>query len=269
MKFPKMFLAVPLLFSVVSCGSTEENLAGTYSFQLGSQEGTHAAIHLNLLKEAYKEDAVKKKFTLEFDLGGNSELAGIFDILGKIPDFINGETSEGDSSSQGATSEYTTSEGTSESTPAAITGYYYVDDAALKEGQIIHLGVDLFGVTEISPSVMEKLIYATYASDTITVSIPVSITDLAYQLYWYGYRIGSISDIFEPVSLLEKDPAFFTEVLKGNDLGTHPTPEVVAKIQQYQKDRKEAQPEDYETFEDYYTSFRNYHTLKMGLKKNG
>ena len=71
--FKKLFLLVPLLFAVASC-SGPKSPAGTYSFQLGSDKGTHAGIHLLLTEDAVEvedqEDA--KRFELTFDLGASA-----------------------------------------------------------------------------------------------------------------------------------------------------------------------------------------------------
>ncbi|MCQ2742666.1 MAG: hypothetical protein MJ239_05145, partial [Bacilli bacterium] len=87
----------------------------------------------------------------------------------------------------------------------------------------------------------------------INVCIPVSLNDLAFQLYWYGYRID-IQNIFEsevPVEELPQD--------QHHQIGTHPNTEDIKAI----RETEIAKGLSVNMFEEY----RDYHTLTMGLRK--
>lgn len=259
MKFPKILIAAPLLFSLIGCGSNQ-GYAGKYSFQLGTNEGTHAAISITLEDNPYEnaDEDIKqynpKTFKLHID--------------------INGVVIGGDSSN---TSENSSSEAISSEEELLIenpftdfswmTGYYYTDGKQEKTGELLHLGIDILDQYTISPRLTEKIIYATVNSSEINVVIPVSFNDLFYQLYWYGYRIASLIDVIEPVNVLEENPDF-APFFVGNDIGTHPTPEAIQAIKDYQNKRYETKPEGYDDSEEIFNNYHDFHTLNMGLKKN-
>lgn len=239
----KSLLMVFPLLSMVSCGPNDD-ITGKYSFQLGAQEGTHVAIRFDLTNEEVevlgKEDA--KKYTMEFDVGGN-----IFGALAAAA----GEDSSSESSNE-------------DEDPIKIDGYYTIQD--LDDGsKILHLGVWLFDEIDIPDELVEYIMYATYSEGMINVVIPVSVADLQYQLYWYGYRISSLVDIISPVKLVDESPEF-VEWLQGNDIGTYPSDEAIGHFKEYQKNRKETAP-DYDEKEDIFLSFHKHHTIKMGFSK--
>ena len=62
---------------------------------------------------------------------------------------------------------------------------------------------------------IDDVLIATYKGETIDVTVPVSLNDLMFQLYWYGF------DIFDPT---EEYP------LEKHEKGTHPTEEDIKKI---------------------------------------
>lgn len=270
MKYPKLLVTLPFLFSMVGCGGRGSYI-GTYSFQLGSNEGTHTAIHLELTNDPFTTDNPElakfnpKRFKLDFDING----------------FSSKEVRNNSSSSEPSSSESVSSENvSSEEEPSeptidpfadfdAFQGYYYTNGEMEKTGELLHLGIDLLDIFEISPEVTELILYATVTPTEINVVIPVSLNDLYYQLYWYGYRVGSLFEAIEPVNLYEEDKSFFELALAGNKPGTHPTKDVITAIQDYQKKREEDKPAGYQTTEKLFSNYRDFHTLNMGLKKNG
>ena len=281
--FKKLFLLVPLLFAVASC-SGPKSPAGTYSFQLGSDKGTHAGIHLLLTEDAVEvedqEDA--KRFELTFDLGASAS-GGIFGVvthLDKLIEFVNNHT-EADipSSIEDLIKRVTDGEEPSEDPESEfkLTGYYYIaNDVTNAEGRKenrLMMGFDIpfFSGVNIPADIVEMVMYAVYTEDNINIIIPVSLEDLLFQLYWYGYRID---DLRAPVDLHEENP-----LLKHNPIGSHPIEDDeqnihnVKDIQDYQKNRErlhdEGKLDDYGTLEFLYNSYHDYHTLTMGLAKNG
>lgn len=62
---------------------------------------------------------------------------------------------------------------------------------------------------------LDDILIATYSSNSISITVPVSLTDLMYQLYWYG---------FDLLSMEEEQP------LVHHQHGTHPTQEDIDKI---------------------------------------
>ena len=248
MKLKKLLLTLPLLFSLASCGE-EPSLVGTYSFQLGASDSTHVGITFDLTDEPYESVLVSdaKKYTLSFDIGGD-----VFGALSTAASLIE-ETGE----DQGEDGD-----------PVTISGYYTVGDYDSDGNRVLNLGVELLGEElTIPPSIMEKIMYATIAGDEINVVIPVSLEDLQYQLYWYGYRVSDISDIMSPVNLMEEDPAFFGALYaSGNGIGTYPNDTQVGLIKTYQQERK-TKASDYREAEDIFLSFHKHHTITMGFIK--
>ena len=286
MKFKKLLTFIPVLaFALTACGG-QRDVTGTYSFQLGTKEGTHAAIHIELTNTPYYDGqssevesnatsqvqpkADTKLFNLIFDIAIKGKLKNIGDLIDVIStlnptDFYDEDSSEltsSETSSAITSSEQTSGESSSEENkPITISGYYYLGDET--EPVRLYLGILLFDKTyEIDPQLIELLMYAVLSGDTINIYVPVSIKDLQYQLYWYGWRISTIFDLADPTDLTEENPA-----LKHNPIGSHPTQEDIDYISAYEKERKEKGESEYgdEIFED----FRDYYTLNMGLTKNG
>ncbi|MCR4879979.1 MAG: hypothetical protein K5906_03375 [Bacilli bacterium] len=279
MKAKKLILLVPMLLSLAACNGSKDSIAGTYSFQLGSNEGTHAAIHLMLSDDQYSDgnlDTPAKKFSLTFDIKGEDDGNDMFSTIGTIAELLGGDedtsesSSETTSSSETSSTEATSSEATtSESPDVSVHGYYRMLELSLDDGSTVNylsMGISILDEYEISPFIVEKIMYATYSDDAVTVVVPVSIKDLFYQLYWYGYRISSLSSLLNPVKLPEENP-----LLKYNTVGTKPTAEQAKDIAAYQKkrqaDAKEGIITNYEEGEEIYNDYFVYHTLSMGLNK--
>ena len=82
----------------------------------------------------------------------------------------------------------------------------------------------------------------------VEISIPVSIDDVYYQLYWYGKDVRINFEQFE-VEIVD---------VTAHDLGTHPKPEEVEQINQtFAQEHQGCM----------FTSFRDFNQVKMGLIK--
>jgi len=288
--FRKLFLLVPLALSLASC-SGPKSPAGTYSFQLGSDSGTHAGIHLTLTDEEAQIDTSTvtseepisgKKFELKFDVGAaaSSGVMGLIGHLDVVIEYLENHTGEDFTTVEELVNniQQTIKEKGEESVPLSIPGYYYFKDAVNptsgKNETRLMMGIDFNFIkdmpVQLPANLVEKIMYATYSDDTINVIVPVSLQDLLFQIYWYGYRIAGLKSITNPVDLHNENP-----YIQHHDIGTHPTSEEVKTIQEYQKSREERykagdiSEEDYETGEFIYNSYHDYHTLTMGLTKNG
>ncbi len=281
MKAKKLILLVPMLLSLAACNGSNDSIAGTYSFQLGSNEGTHAGIHLMLSDEFYTDGDLEtpaKKFSLTFDIKGQDEGSDMFSTIGSIAELMGEDdedssesSSEVSSSSETSSSSEVTSESesSSEDPDVSLHGYYRMLELELDDGSKVNylsMGINVLDEYEISPFIVEKIMYATYSDDAVTVVVPVSIKDLFYQLYWYGYRISGLSSLLNPVKLPEENP-----LLKYNTVGTKPTAEQAKDIAAYQKKRQEDYKAgvitNYEAGEEIYNDYFVYHTLSMGLNK--
>ena len=279
MKLKKLILLVPMLVSLAACGGSKKDFTGTYSFQLGSTDGTHTGINLTLTDEPedveIESGAQAKKFSLEFNIKGKGQSGGtsFFSIIEEFSDVIKeytpveiGEANETSESTSGDTSD-----SSEEGLPTTIEGYYYVKEVEVKEanGKVskenrLSMGVEVLDGIDIGPEIVEKILYAYINDDTLNVVIPVSVTDFLYQLYWYGYRISSLDELLDPTDLKEESHG----ILKHNDIGTHPTEDDIEDIKGYQSLRKDT-ASDYHIAEAFFLDYRDFHTLNMGLVKNG
>ena len=271
MKLKKLILLTPMLISLAACNGGETSYAGTYSFQLGSDSGTHAGIHLTLTDEVVPDMEIEaKKFSIQFDVSGGAG-AGILGSLGHIDDILkainSGEKIDIDDLEETYTDVKDTAidiiKDETEDKPITIDGYYYTKEVEKETRLMMGISLDAYDI-DISDEIVEKVMFATITTEQVNVVIPVSIKDFLYQLYWYGYRVAGIDSLLEPVSLPNENP-----FMHYNEVGTHPTAEDVEEIQKYQKKRQEDKPDGYELGEFIYNDYFNYHTLSMGLAKDG
>ena len=277
MKLNKLILLTPLVLSLAACNGNKDSYAGRYSFQLGSDNGTHAGIHLTLTDDLVPDMEIQaKKFSLEFDVAGNQG-AGIFNSLGNLDDILKTLNEGGDVNLddleelyEDATASNDTSETSSASDePMVFNGYYYTEPGDKNTKLYMGISLDEYGIT-IDDALVEKVMYAYIADDTVSVVIPVSVKDFLYQLYWYGYRVAGLDSLAEPRALPDENPAF-----KYNEPGTHPTKDDCEVIQKWQKLRQQNHQEGhepnpaYEVGEFIYNDYHDYHTLTMGLAKDG
>ena len=143
----------------------------------------------------------------------------------------------------------------------AVCGYYRVGDAAPEGGKRLHLGIsinkdiraflaDLLQVSpeslEFTPKMTEMVMYSTLDGKTIEISIPVSMDDLVFQLYWYGYDLHT------------EDGEFHFDELKTTHIaGSHPTDADIDAIN--------ADP----LFKAHHPdkTYRDHYTVTLGLTK--
>ena len=261
MRLPVLF--VSLLALLTSC--SEPSMAGTYGFKMGKESGTHFGLFMELSSEAFEDEQVihdhpeAKKAALSFDVASNtSETLGI--LINLASHLIEDESDNPDDGTM------------------VVRGYYYKGSKVEKDGAIeLKLGLDLtkiqsliesistaleteIPIPELNPDMIEKVVYTTYSGNSLTLNIPVSFSDVFYQLYWYGIDFD----------YNETDKIFTKESPYGkHEVGTHPTEEDVKNINQ-------TFGADHQALKDYLevdsselnlSSYRDYHTLGMGLLK--
>lgn len=249
MKLKKLGLllsTVPLLFS---CGN--QSVVGTYGFQLGKEAGTHFGAYLTLKDEAYQPEPGMSKFELTVSIkNGSEEEEGFMKDLLNIFDDGTGKK--------------------------VLPGYYQVTDFDNKKlgGREMKIGLDfVYMVDKIKASykeitgedlnvteadlaalndskIIQSLLDASYAADTVNIFIPVSISDAFLQLYWYGIDVRvNMADLENMVTVYDSPK---------HDRGTEPTAQDVAAIkEQYAADHAGC----------LVSEFRAYHRVKLGLQR--
>lgn len=279
MKLKKLILLVPMLVSLAACNGNNKTYAGKYSFQLGNDKTAHTGINLTLTDdpaEVELDPSIEaKQFQLEFKIKGKEGKEGekgtsFFSVVEEFSSLIKEYTATDVSETSESTSS-DTSESGGEDVPTTINGYYYVSQVEYKEssGKVVkqnrlYMGVQVLDGVNISPDIVEKILYATIDDTTLNVVIPVSIMDFLFQLYWYGYRISSIEELLSPTDLEVESHG----LMKHNQIGTHPTEDDVNDIIAYQ-DLRKSQASDYHVAEAVFLDYRDFHTLNMGLLKDG
>lgn len=257
--FKKSALFISLVPLLVSCGTN--SIAGRYGFQMGKEKGTHFGLFVTLTDKytTIESEPEKTNFYKLCELSGtisssdgSSAMANIVTIIGTILG------QEGDM--------------------FTVPAYYYKSGKVTKTGEEeIKIGIDfsfiknIFDTSEteepsditfpeLKPEMIEKLIYTTYNGNVLTLNIPVSQNDILYQLYWYGIDLA----------YNEEQGLYTTESSYGvHEIGTHPTAEDVTKINETYKDDHAQVAELFATldFDISFNSYRDYHTLGMGLLK--
>lgn len=236
-RLKSLLLGIPL-FCLVACSGGVKGIPGNYKFQLGADKGTHVGIYATLGEELY--DASKPDLGYKFDL--------------KID--ANGMMGGGTSSS--------TSSGGSESpNNFGCHGYYSVVDQTVTPYRL-NVGVATISIAEteakitIPAELVQYIVLAEVDGETLNVTIPVSSTDLLYQIYWYGYKIlGTLSDPIVDLNKEHNDGKNYHHAI-----GTRPTAEDVAAIQAYETEWAKTPGRSTR-----YTEYFSFHTLKMGLSK--
>ncbi len=224
-KLPILFLLPTLL-----CSCSASSYKGTYSFQMGKEDGTHMGAKLNLTdKIVTKKDEttgqdIEKGY--EFKLTISMDFNMLFSsILSLIPEYQEAQEKEeeqapangGESSGEETPSEEGEDDEKKMPQDIEIGGYYRVGEK--NRDNTHHLYINVYDPsidTEIDDELLEHIMYATITHKEVTIKIPVSLTDLALQLYWYGFDFNF--DTFE-----------FIEV-EAHPFGTHPTLEEVEAI---------------------------------------
>ncbi len=250
-----LLLVVPLLLS--GCGGSSNET--TYAFQMGRQSATHITAAMKLTKEDYSIDGKKvgQKLTyyMEARMGSASSSSAANDGEESAP------TSEASVLSSEAISSASESESSVEESSSfdfdfkkeimemlaegiSLDGWYEIGAENEKGRKEMTVGFDLSGIIgetgsdiKLEPEVLEKIIYSETDGGAIYLSIPVSLDDLVYQLYWYGFDLDNFADVTE------------------HKVGTHPTSEQVAEI-------NKTYPASHGD-----RLYRDFHCLSLALKK--
>ena len=223
MRFKKL---IPLLFTSLalsSCGNSNPYV-GTYSFQMGKDDGTHMGISMELTDEDHN--------------ASKPELGKTFEITIKASMF---ETFSGED--------------------VKIAGGYTIGDQLTKDAKLVNLNYDfltdswtllsaLLGVevaADQTGDYLQKLITTSVTKKAFNLIIPVSMNDLALQLYWYGIDINHKSG--EAKCTPEAHP-----------LHSHPTKEQIEEISKtYNGHHTDDNGDDLD--------FRDFYTITIGLSK--
>ena len=217
MRLKRVLSFISMLPLLIGCN--KEKYVGEYSFQLGKDKGTHMAVSLNLTKDLYDEaDPEKgKKYELSIDMSTSGGEDSLMDIVKAL-------------------------------TP--VSGFYKVNkQEKIYEQTRLNLGISLLGEFEIPQTLTDLLFVASISGERVTFYLPVSFTDLTFQLYWYGYDIN-IEKAYEEG---DADPLDTPE--GKHPVGTHPTKEDIEQINTH-----------YATDHNGVT-YRDYHILELGLTK--
>lgn len=218
MKMKKSLLLLSVVPFVIGC-SQKIPYVGTYVFQMGKAKDTHMGVSLELKKDYFNENdtAFGRKFELTMDMtsGDNPD-----DMISMIKEM------------------------------GPLTGYYIVDkNNKVYDEKRLRLGINVLGEYEIPEEITDLVFVANINSSTVNFYLPVSLTDLIFQLYWYGFDLNLI-EFLDPES--EKEP--FVSPDGKHDVGTHPTQADVDKINEH-----------YEA--DHGMKYRDFHVLQLGLTK--
>ena len=218
-KFLIFFSLFPLLASCAGNG-----YYGEYSFQMGKNKDTHIAVSLQLTKELYDANNPDKgeKFSISFDM----KTADVEDAYSQI---------------------------LKEITP--LSGFYKIDrKVKVDDGSLLKIGINLLGEYEVPQTITDALFTANVANNIVNFYLPVSIEDLRYQVYWYGYdlsgeniaaAIAGDEDIDDPIASVDG----------AHSLDVHPTKEQIDAINEHYPSTHDGD------------LFRDFHVLKLGLLK--
>lgn len=255
MKAKTSLTIIGILPFVIACNS--KSIAGTYGFQLGKVNGTHFGLFLELTDKPYEGNSEFKNMYLSYNIamGGSDDgdmMSGLFEDISAL--FKN------------------------EDDQVSIPGYYKLtDDMTKNREKLLKVGIgfdyfydrfkkyykestneDLSDDAKASfeklnnNELIESIVYVTYQSGVVNVNVPVSFEDIYYQIYWYGFDIQITIDeetLFPFVDIVE---------VEKHQFGSHPTKEQVAAINEHFKENHEGL---------FFTSYRDYHALKLGLNK--
>ena len=248
----KLFKAPILLLSAAALltACSNDSIAGVYGFQMGKETGTHFGLYLKLTDKSIEVEGKKrKKCELSFSMKLREESESFSSLFTMIVELL------GDQSGNKIT----------------VPGYYYKGSFNKKEDATeLKLGIDTskleafieeFDLSDLDfptldPDTIEKIVYTTYSSNTVTMNIPISQEDVLLQLYWYGIDINyTEADGFKITDLPTE---------QQHNPGTHPTTQDVTTINQtYLSSHQEL----IDKFDFNITAYRDYYTLAMGLVK--
>lgn len=269
--------------ALTSCGT--KGHYGTYQFQMGKANESHIGIYMDLTSEKttidigeIKRPMEKFSLTLELpDMAAESEtslvgglltffkdgLKGGYEIdknrvddkgrnhLTLVPDlteFINSVTEAAEEAEEGGDEPAPNQlADTSSSNPSQETSSSQPDPSSGTSQSFV-----------IPSEFVDELMISTFSNDTINITIPVSLTDLMLQLYWYGFDLLDIEG---------------TKELVKHEHGSHPTAEDVKEINKtFNSETSLISHFDLDAFFKYKTfkkvEFRDFNQLTMTLKRS-
>ncbi|MBO4285947.1 MAG: hypothetical protein J5880_01280 [Bacilli bacterium] len=218
MKKSKALLISTVLaaLSLTSCG--KESYYGTYQFQMGKKTDAHIGIYMDLTGDNIEveldgEKTNMEKFNLKLSIPDQTTPEENASLVGGLLTFFE------DGLFGGYKIQYI-----QEKDENHLTLVPVIDLNKLMEFVAEKTGEEVSSSSEESSSqeefvipsdFIDDVLIATYKGEKIDVTVPVSLNDLMFQLYWYGF------DIFDPT---EEYP------LEKHEKGTHPTEEDIKKI---------------------------------------
>lgn len=229
MKKKKALLVTSALFalSLASCGNS--GYYATYQFQMGKANGTHIGIYMDLTKDKidipYEEKTeTMEKFNLSMDVpiderADKSLIAGILSYFSKDEEGLSGgykiEYSKELDKQQVSLYPMLNIEDIEKAIIDAMGGGDEEGSSSDPESSSSSEESSSHQPLVIPSEFLDDILIATYSSNSISITLPVSLTDLMFQLYWYG---------FDLLSMEEEQP------LVHHQHGTHPTQEDIDKI---------------------------------------
>ena len=296
MKSIKSLLLATALTSLALTGCGKQTHHGTYQFQMGKANGAHIGIYMDLTKESIEvpvEEGKKEqmeKFVVKFSLpesvsqdeasligglltyfadglyGGykiedvpNEEadrllLYPIIDISGLAEQVKEAEQEGSSSDPESSSSAPSSSEASSSEAPAS-SGESSSSEASSSSGE--SSSSEAPSPFVIPSEFIDSIMIAKYYKDSISVTVPVSLTNLMFQLYWYGYDIFDIAGEYP---------------IKEHELGTHPSAFEVAEINKtFNAPERLIKHCDLDALIKYQVlkevAFRDFNQLTMSLKK--
>ena len=256
----KALLVTTVLASLALASCGEKSYHGTYQFQMGKQSESHIGIYMDLTGDSIQveineEKVTMEKFTLKFSAPtseASKEGVGAF-----ISSFENGLYG-------GYKIEYDAEKNENHLTLAPVININDILEQVTSEEEGSSSSEESSSTSEeftIPSDFIDDILIATYDNDTINVTVPVSLNDLMFQLYWYGF------DLFDPLGEYE---------VEAHKHGTHPTKEDVEEINKtYNAEERLFKHLDLDAFVKYKSAlipvpvveYRDFNQLTMSLKK--
>ncbi len=241
-----LILLLPLLLA--GCGEGPTDVV--YSFQMGKQSGSHMTASMTLRQEDYQSEGKvlgkKMTFFLEAKMGQASQESSLFSEDSLSSEAIS-SASEGTSTVSSAASNPFDFNGIIMdllSKGLTVNGWYSIQEMNKDGRNRMPIGFDIASILpeigesyNLGPDIVEKLIYCETDGKAIYLSIPVSLQDILFQLYWYGVDL------------------FGFEEVTPHQVNTHPTAEDIAEINKTYPDTHGG------------SLYRDFHCISLGLKK--
>lgn len=207
-------------------GCVGNDYTGTYVFQMGKSKGTHLGASLELTKEVFDTTNPNRgnKFVFTIDISSSeSSPDSMLSILNNIN---------------------------------PLTGFYKIDtENKIYNENSLDIGITVLGEYELPQELTDLIFSANITSSAVTFYIPVSVNDLMYQLYWYGYDLNIQKIIEDYTSGTEPSESSVATPEGTHPRGTHPTQEDIDTINAHYPDEHNG------------NLYRDFHVLKLGLTK--